>query len=146
MAGTSQMLDIHRRDFSPEILEATGIPRRLFPTLVEAGDRIGSLRHDAARNWGFPPACRCSPPATIRSLRCLAPVLSRMNRCSPPVREILMVRSGEVNTALLSQYPGSTCELDSLAGLSNPGMQWLASGCWSGFVSCSGRPKRHGKR
>ncbi len=54
MAGTSQMLDIHRRDFSPEILEATGIPRRLFPTLVEAGDRIGSLRHDAAAQLGLP--------------------------------------------------------------------------------------------
>ncbi|MGX2013321.1 FGGY family carbohydrate kinase, partial [Enterobacter asburiae] len=54
MAGTSQMLDIHQRDFSPEILEATGIPRRLFPTLVEAGDRIGSLRYDAAARLGLP--------------------------------------------------------------------------------------------
>lgn len=39
-----------------------------------------------------------------------------------------MVRSGQVNTSLLSQYPGSTCELDSQSGLYNPGMQWLASG------------------
>lgn len=30
MAGTSQMLDIQQRDFSPQILQATGIPRRLF--------------------------------------------------------------------------------------------------------------------
>ena len=41
MAGTSQMLDIHQRDFSVDILQATGIPRRLFPRLVEAGEQIG---------------------------------------------------------------------------------------------------------
>ncbi len=39
-----------------------------------------------------------------------------------------MVRSAQVDTSLLSQYAGSTCELDSQAGLYNPGMQWLASG------------------
>ncbi|WP_240447808.1 FGGY family carbohydrate kinase, partial [Pseudomonas aeruginosa] len=42
MAGTSQMLDIQQRDFSPQILQATGIPRRLFPRLVEAGEQIGT--------------------------------------------------------------------------------------------------------
>jgi L-fuculokinase len=42
--------------------------------------------------------------------------------------EILMVRSAQVDTSLLSHYAGSTCELDSHAGLYNPGMQWLASG------------------
>jgi L-fuculokinase (EC 2.7.1.51) len=36
MAGTSQLLDIHQRDFSPQILQAAGLPRRLFPRLVEA--------------------------------------------------------------------------------------------------------------
>lgn len=39
-----------------------------------------------------------------------------------------MVRSARVDTSLLSQYAGSTCELDSRAGLYNPCMQWLASG------------------
>ncbi|XPE62823.1 hypothetical protein ACNKHU_16980 [Shigella flexneri] len=42
--------------------------------------------------------------------------------------KIPMVRSAQVDTSLLSQYAGSTCELDSRAGLYNPGMQWLASG------------------
>ena len=37
MAGTSQMLDLRQRDFSAPILQATGLPRRLFPRLVEAG-------------------------------------------------------------------------------------------------------------
>lgn len=53
MAGTSQMLDIHQRDFSAQILQATGLPRRLFPRLVEAGQQIGTLRSDAAKMLGL---------------------------------------------------------------------------------------------
>lgn len=33
-----------------------------------------------------------------------------------------------VSPRYISQYPGSTCELDSQSGLYDPGMQWLASG------------------
>jgi L-fuculokinase len=72
MAGTSQMLDIHQRDFSAQILQATGLPRRLFPRLVEAGQQIGTLRSDAAKLLGFPSAFRLSPPGTTPSSRCLA--------------------------------------------------------------------------
>ncbi len=54
MAGTSQMLDIQQRDFSPQILQATGIPRRLFPRLVEAGEQIGTLQNSAAAMLGLP--------------------------------------------------------------------------------------------
>lgn len=39
-----------------------------------------------------------------------------------------MVRSAQVDTSLLCDYSGSTCELDSQPGRYNPGMQWLASG------------------
>lgn len=42
--------------------------------------------------------------------------------------EILMVRTPKVDTTLLSQHKGSTCELDSYRSLYNPGLQWLASG------------------
>ncbi|MGL5241361.1 MAG: L-fuculokinase [Kluyvera ascorbata] len=129
MAGTSQMLDIHQRDFSADILQATGLPRRLFPRLVEAGEYIGTLQSDAANLLG--------PPAGI-------PVISAGHDTqfalfgagagqdepvlSSGTWEILMVRSARVDTPLLSHYAGSTCELDSLPGLYNPGMQWLASG------------------
>ena len=54
MAGTSQMLDIQQRDFSQDILQATGIPRRLFPRLVEAGEQIGVLQREAASQLGLP--------------------------------------------------------------------------------------------
>ncbi|MBH8309034.1 hypothetical protein I8Q49_22315, partial [Acinetobacter baumannii] len=54
MAGTSQMLDLRQRDFSAPILQATGLPRRLFPRLVEAGQPIGALLPEAAALLGLP--------------------------------------------------------------------------------------------
>lgn len=129
MAGTSQMLDIHQRDFSAEILQATGLPRRLFPRLVEAGEYIGTLQSDAANLLGLPvgiPVISAGHDTQFALFGAGAeqdePVLSS------GTWEILMVRSAQVNTPLLSQHAGSTCELDSQAGLYNPGMQWLASG------------------
>lgn len=129
MAGTSQMLDLHQRDFSPAILGAAGIPRRLFPALVEAGEQIGVLQHAAATLLGLPagiPVFSAGHDTQFALFGAGAqqdePVLSS------GTWEILMVRSARVNTSLLSQYPGSTCELDSRVGLTNPGMQWLASG------------------
>ncbi|MBA7845540.1 L-fuculokinase [Klebsiella sp. RHBSTW-00484] len=129
MAGTSQMLDIHQRDFSPEILQATGLPRRLFPRLVEAGEKIGTLQSDAANLLGLPagiPVISAGHDTQFALFGAGAeqdePVLSS------GTWEILMVRSAQVNTPLLSHYAGSTCELDSQVDLYNPGMQWLASG------------------
>lgn len=129
MAGTSQMLDIQQRDFSTQILEAIGIQRRLFPRLVEAGEQIGTLQATAARLLGLPagiPIISAGHDTQFALFGAGAdqdqPVLSS------GTWEILMVRSRSVDTTLLSQYVGSTCELDSQTGLYNPGMQWLASG------------------
>ncbi|RLM04248.1 L-fuculokinase [Gibbsiella quercinecans] len=129
MAGTSQILDIQKRDFSAEILQATALPRRLFPRLVEAGERIGTLQSDAAKLLGLPPGIPVISAGHDTQFALFGagagqdePVLSS------GTWEILMVRSAQVNTPLLSRYTGSTCELDSQAGLYNPGMQWLASG------------------
>lgn len=129
MAGTSQLLNIHQREFSPDILQAAGIPRRLFPRLVEAGEHIGTLQSATATLLGLPtgiPVISAGHDTQFALFGAGAqpdePVLSS------GTWEILMVRSAQVNTPLLSQYSGSTCELDSHAGLYNPGMQWLASG------------------
>lgn len=129
MAGTSQMLDIHQRDFSPLILQAAGLPRRLFPRLVDAGEPIGELQPAAAHLLGLPAGILVISAGHDTQFALFGagaeqnePVLSS------GTWEILMARSGQVDTALLSQYPGSTCELDSLPGVYNPGMQWLASG------------------
>ncbi|MCS5872973.1 hypothetical protein LN650_06990 [Klebsiella pneumoniae subsp. pneumoniae] len=49
------MLDLRQRDFSAPILQATGLPRRLFPRLV--GSRPADRRPAAGgslRCWAFP--------------------------------------------------------------------------------------------
>ncbi len=129
MAGTSQMLDIHQRDFSPDILHATDLPRRVFPRLVEAGEIVGHLLPPAASRLGLPegiPVISAGHDTQFALFGAGAeqdePVLSS------GTWEILMVRSAQVDTSLLSHYPGSTCELDSQPNLFNPGMQWLSSG------------------
>ena len=112
-----------------DILQATGIPRRLFPRLVEAGEQIGVLQNEAASQLGLPvgiPVISAGHDTQFALFGAGAqpdePVLSS------GTWEILMVRSAQVDTSLLSHYAGSTCELDSQVGLYNPGMQWLASG------------------
>ncbi|HDK6714424.1 TPA: L-fuculokinase [Klebsiella quasipneumoniae] len=129
MAGTSQMLDLRQRDFSEPILQATGLPRRLFPRLVEAGQPIGALLPEAAALLGLPvgiPVISAGHDTQFALFGAGAgqdePVLSS------GTWEILMVRSAQVDTSLLGDYSGSTCELDSQPGRYNPGMQWLASG------------------
>lgn len=129
MAGTSQMLDLHQRTFSHDILQATGIPHRLFPRMVEAGEQVGTLQPDAANLLGLP----AGTPVISAGHDTQFALFGAGARPDEPVLssgtwEILMVRSAQVNTPLLSHYAGSTCELDSHRGLFNPGMQWLASG------------------
>lgn len=129
MAGTSQMLDIHQRDFSPDILETTGLPRRLFPRLVEAGEKVGTLQADAACLLGLPAGIPVIAAGHDTQFALFgAGAQPGQAVLSSGTWEILMVRSAQVNTSLLSHYAGSTCELDSTAGLYNPGVQWLASG------------------
>lgn len=129
MAGTSQMMDIRQRDFSPEILHAAGLSRSLFPRLVNAGETIGILLPQAAHFLGLAPGIPVISAGHDTQFALFGagagenePVLSS------GTWEILMARSTQVDTQLLGQYAGSTCEFDSQIGLYNPGMQWLASG------------------
>ena len=58
--------------------------------------------------------------------------------------EILMVRSAQVDTSLLSHYAGSTCEQDCQPGRYNPGSSGWPPACWNGYASCCGRLRRRG--
>jgi|SRR5580704_8003806 rhamnulokinase len=42
-ASTTQFLDVHKREWSGEILRKLGIPTRILPSLVESGTILGSL-------------------------------------------------------------------------------------------------------
>jgi rhamnulokinase len=47
-ASTTQFLDVHRREWSTELLEKLGIPTCMLPPLVDAGSILGDLRPDLA--------------------------------------------------------------------------------------------------
>ncbi len=51
-AGTL-WLDVARRDWSDELLAATGLPRAAMPGLVEGSDPAGTLRAEVAEAWGL---------------------------------------------------------------------------------------------
>ncbi|WP_047707454.1 L-fuculokinase [Plesiomonas sp. ZOR0011] len=129
MAGTSQLLDVRSERFSDEILQRTGLRSDLFPRMVSAGEVVGALLPQMAEQLGIPagiPVISAGHDTQFALFGSGAgldqPVLSS------GTWEILMVRTPNVNTALLPAHAGSTCELDSCAGLFNPGLQWLASG------------------
>lgn len=52
-AGTL-WLDVAKRDWSDELLTATGLTRAQMPSLVEGSDVSGMLRADLAAEWGVP--------------------------------------------------------------------------------------------
>ena len=55
IASTSQLLDAKKRAWSPEIMDMVGIPRRLFPQLVEPGTVIGTLNPAVQEETGMGP-------------------------------------------------------------------------------------------
>ena len=141
MAGTSQLFDLARDKFSTEILDAVGISADLFPPLVNPGDVVGVLQNDAAQRLGLPAGI----PVTSSGHDTQFALFGSGAGMDQPVLssgtwEILMARTAKVDTASLSRFEGSTCELDSAPGFFNPGLQWLGSGivewlketCWRG--------------
>lgn len=129
MAGTSQLLDLYQQRFSDTILCELGITDRLFPPLIRPGEQVGRLRQPMAAFLGLPagiPVISCGHDTQFALFGAGADVGQVV--LSSGTWEILMMRSQQVDNDLLSNCQASTCELDSEAGLYNPGMQWLASG------------------
>lgn len=129
MAGTSQLFSLQQRQFSERILSCVGLEPALFPTLVSPGEVIGELLPDAAARLGLPggvPVISAGHDTQFALFGAGAGVNEPV--LSSGTWEILMARTAQVDSAQLTGYPGATCELDSQAGLFNPGMQYMASG------------------
>jgi rhamnulokinase len=54
--STTGLVDIASGDWNTTLIDKVGLPRSLFPPLVDAGRRIGSLRGDVAAEVGAPSA------------------------------------------------------------------------------------------
>lgn len=63
VASTSQMLDAYKKEWSPEIFEAFGLPDKLKSEIVFAGNVIGTLDRDIAREVGLADTVKIVTPA-----------------------------------------------------------------------------------
>jgi rhamnulokinase len=52
-ASTTGVLDATSRQWSDDLIERLGLPRELFPPLVQPGDRLGELREDVLTETGL---------------------------------------------------------------------------------------------
>lgn len=55
IASTSQLLDAKKRDWSEEIMDMVGVPKRIFPKLVKPGTVIGTLTDAVMEETGMGP-------------------------------------------------------------------------------------------
>lgn len=145
MAGTSMMTDLQTQDWDSEVLALLQLDKSQFPPLVNAGQKIGTLLSEIAKQLGLSsgiPVISCGHDTQFAILGSGAalnqPVLSS------GTWEILMARTERaiVRPDYLSQ--GLTTEWDSVKGLFNPAIQWVGSGIleWVGrllFSDCYGK-------
>jgi len=54
LASTTQLYNPRTRDWSPKLLKALRLPRRLFPDIVPSGTRLGPLKPHLARQTRLP--------------------------------------------------------------------------------------------
>ena len=55
IASTSQLLDAKKREWSEEIMDMVGVPKRLFPKLVKPGTVIGTVTEAVQEETGIGP-------------------------------------------------------------------------------------------
>ncbi len=55
LASRTLLFDLHAEDWSPELLEATGIPLKKLPRIVPAGTVVGEVEDSLADELGLPP-------------------------------------------------------------------------------------------
>jgi len=129
MAGTSMLTDLRKRSFSSEILNSIGISENIFPKMVEPGNVIGKITHQASIETGIPagiPVVAAGHDTQFAIFGSGAPENTPV--LSSGTWEILMVRTSNIDTSDKVLKSGVTTEFDPLPGLYNMGVQWIASG------------------
>ncbi|MGR6980151.1 L-fuculokinase [Testudinibacter sp. P27/CKL/0425] len=129
MAGTSMLTNLQQGDWDTDILSVLGLTAQHFPPMVEAGEVIGELQADVAREMGLPagiPVISCGHDTQFAIFGSGAkpnqPVLSS------GTWEILMARTAKAELHFELIHRGLTTEFDAKTGYFTPGVQWLGSG------------------
>ena len=68
VASTSQLFDPHTNDWAWPVIDALGLPRRIFGKVVEPGTILGPIRSEVADYIGKSDIPVIAPPATIPPL------------------------------------------------------------------------------
>lgn len=129
MAGTSMLTDLRKRSFSQEILSSIGISDNIFPQMVEPGEIIGKITHQASIETGIPAGIPVVATGHDTQFAIFGSgAAENMPVLSSGTWEILMVRTSNIDTSDKALKCGVSTEFDPLPGLYNMGVQWIASG------------------
>lgn len=129
MAGTSMLTDITGRGFSDRILSSIGISKDKFPRMVEPGAVVGKVTKAGSSATGIPEGVAVIAAGHDTQFAIFGsgakenePVLSS------GTWEILMARTRGYKADDGTLAKGVTTEYDTMPGLYNMGVQWIASG------------------
>jgi L-fuculokinase len=129
MAGTSMLTDLKNQEFSEQILQKIGFSKAIFPNMVDAGEKVGTITAQAQQETHIP---ENTPVLAAGHDTQFAIFGSGAGKNQPVLSsgtwEILMVRTPKVIPDPSMLVAGVTTELDAQKGLYNPGLQWLGSG------------------
>lgn len=74
IASTSQLIDVHNRQWSASLLERLGLPRRIFSATTDPGTVLGPIRAELAKATGLPNDLQVVLPASHDTASAVAAV------------------------------------------------------------------------
>ncbi|PSW20802.1 L-fuculokinase [Photobacterium sanctipauli] len=128
MAGTSMLTDLKTGEWSDSVLAYLGLSAEHFPPLVDAGQVVGGITEEVANLLNLPSQTPVISTGHDTQFALVGSgAAEKQAFLSSGTWEILMARSAmpTVDQAMFKQ--GVTVELDAVAGLYNPAIQWLSS-------------------
>ncbi len=128
-ASTMMMLDLQKREWCPELLDAVGVDASLFPDLTYPGRVIGELRPEVARQTGLEPGI---PVVAAGHDTQFAPIGSGAEAddaiVSTATWEIAMLRTDAPAAGEYAFEQGVLTEADAVPEVYNPQLLMMGSG------------------
>lgn len=88
-ASTTQLCNPRTRAWSKKLIDAIGLPERMFPPIVPCGTRLGPLKPELARETGLPAieviaSCSHDTAAAVAAVPCANPIAHRPSPVASP--------------------------------------------------------------
>ncbi|GAL28198.1 L-fuculokinase [Vibrio variabilis] len=128
MAGTSMLTKLESCDWNEQALSYLGLSSSYFPSLVMAGDLIGTTIPQVNADLGLESGIPVISTGHDTQFALIGSGAEKDQAfLSSGTWEILMARSQRPSLDLQALTRGVTVELDSQVGVFNPATQWLSS-------------------